>query len=354
MELAIETSFDLLTSEIKEFLRLTRHIKPQNNVNPMLFYIKLENKVLTKTSLLNFCQYTMSVDTHYSALLEENVLSSFLGLVSDKSFKVTIREKDIVLSTVSEGKTLKMKFPKQNAAKYPAPTLDDSGREYQIDTKVLTAIKYAKHSINKFMEFTPYNYIHLIGHYVFASDALVTFSYKSDMELPSIVLGYEAACLLEQFETISHRSGENYDFFSRDNVVYGFAKPTITTPPVFKKIVECLSREVFCKVKREDIVNFCEAVIATTSGFPDCYMEKAIQFRSIDKDLHNDSDMSFKAEGNYQLKRMYFSPKLFVNFLKSVPYESICLSPFVQEGFYFCWTEEDMGFVALLPGQKEK
>ena len=102
----------LKVNEIKKFKSVAGALR-QNNILPILSYLKFEDRIITKSNKESFV--TMEADFEGSVLIDEKILMSFIEYVSGSEIDVNVSGNSVVLSCGKE----KYKSPTDDVINFP-------------------------------------------------------------------------------------------------------------------------------------------------------------------------------------------------------------------------------------------
>src|SRR5690606_12927667 len=125
----------LKTKQLKQFNSIAGSMR-QNNILPVLSYLKFEDGKITKNNLESFV--TMDADFEGSMLIDEKILMSFVEATNAEEINVDSDGKRV---TLSHGKE-KFNSPTEDVNNFPK-SAEPEGDEIEVPQDVLRAVKIA-------------------------------------------------------------------------------------------------------------------------------------------------------------------------------------------------------------------
>lgn len=301
----------LQTKQLKKFKQLSTGMK-QNNILPILSYLKFDNGTVTKNNMESFI--VMDIECEGALLIDERLLMSMVDSTGSDTITATLKGDSVILS---DGKTKKVS-PTSPVLEFPVNASADA--EYiDLLTPVLYAVKVAS-SFTSENPAVPYTEHVFIGKgNVAASNNFTAYIEKVATGLPEIVLTREAAFMAGRFETLQFSQSESYHFFKADNFVIGFGKKETKFLDMsqFLTAIEC-----GVQIGKSEIIKFCQMVLSDAQGRAiNGSFEKGIMVASDDAyGYANETPLSV------ELPDFTFNPTYMLQLLKSVPDEVVTIT----------------------------
>ena len=184
-------SMKLLTKQLKTFNSIAGGMK-QNNVLPILSYLKFEDGYITKNNLESFV--TMEADFKGKCLIDEKILMSIVNVTKEEYIDVAIKAKSVILSYGNKKDT----SPTDDISNFPAINEID-GKEINISNEVINAVKIAS-NFTYDRDDAPYASCIFLGNgIVGATSGYIGYTQKNTENLPEIVLEKNAASAIKNF-----------------------------------------------------------------------------------------------------------------------------------------------------------
>ncbi len=328
----------LQTAQIKAFRNASASIK-QNNILPILSYLKFDNGFITKNNLESFI--TMPADFEGSFLVDEKRLYGFVDNITSPEFEVTIKDGKIILT---DGK-FKQNSPTDEVSLFPVNITPD-GDETIIEPSDMWAIKYAT-SFTQEDEVNPYMKCVFIGNGIIAAtNSFIAYTEKTKLA-NTIILQKETAIAISKYESVIFSENESYQFFTCNDIKYGFVKKD--TKFLDMKVFSVLPDVAGMTLNKEVIINFCSMCIASTPA--GATLEANIEGGCLvmlypDHNIDISTPLDLPIEST--LPDFRFQPFLMSKMLKAVPDSELTF--YRGKDKYFINGES--GFVALIMEMK--
>lgn len=347
--------------ELQAFLSRAKAVKT-NTIIPILSSIFFDGTYLVKTNNETFYRAFVSAGADAEpVLLDEQKLSSFLSpsnIGGAETVTVTVKEKTVVLSLPGGGKPLS--FAKMDHKTFPSfPQHTDETAV--LEGAVLRTLYAARNLVSTQTEvLNNFCFIHLTEEGIYASNYNSFFHYATMPNVGAVLLSREAAGVVGNFEEMLYSRAGNYDFFTTDREAFAFIKPEQTTPlEQFKKVLEGTTQREWMEFQKADFVAFCELVTqvcpslqsSNPTTMPDCSLsvkDKKMILTLKDDVYSVDVTHEYDIRGKYEPEAFQFNPKLFLSYLKALPYDSIRFSPYNRKWSTSVWTVEDEAFSGIL------
>lgn len=249
----------LSVKELKTFKQKAASIKT-NGILPITNYLKFENNTVTKNALNSFV--TQKIKCSESCLIDEKILMQFVDKCDSDEITVKIEDKRITLSD----KHTKIVSPTENVNLFPfAHDLSQLTFDLILEEQ-LDAIKTANSfTFNGSSQITNplLECIHVGKNSITASDMHILYVYKTEEEMPEMVLDRMTAGALLRMNAISFAQNEKYNYFQSNDATFGFIKTdqawgdmtrNSIIPPNSPKII----------IDREPIVKFNELCMSSS------------------------------------------------------------------------------------------
>lgn len=244
-------------SELKSFKANASFIK-QNNIIPVLSYLKLENGCITKNNLNSFLIQKVGKFKE-SILVEEKILMAFVDNASADEIEISVSGKRIL---ITDGFT-KDYSPTDDIINFPT---NENGvfDKVEISTQVLSSIKTASTFILSEETMPNKSNIFVGKKSVAGSNGFIAYVKSFDHDLPQMVLSKDVCTAISKFGTINFYESERYHFFEKDNCKFGFIKPTY---PFFDLTVFGIfdNEAPHFEVNKFDLIKFNDLAISSPS-----------------------------------------------------------------------------------------
>lgn len=327
----------LLTKQLKVFRAASSSIK-QNNIIPVLSFLKFNNGTITKNNSQAFV--IMDADFEGSCLIDERRLYGFLDKVTADTIEVKIKGESIVLTSAGIPSAT---YPTDDIGLFPDV---ESGDATPIDfpSAVMYAIKVAS-------LFTIENESNAFTECVFIGNGIVSASnnFSAYVEnvakgMPEIILHRDTCAAITKFEKLSFSQSETYQFFSLPGFKYGFSKKEtkfIDMSPYMKN----LPSGDRLQIDKDEIINFCD--ICVSSMPPGRILNARIEPGRL---IMEDGAHSVNVEHPLavELPDFGFNPSVMGKMLKSLPDQEVC---FIKGPNKYYITGVS-GFIALIMEMK--
>jgi hypothetical protein len=319
------------TRQLKQFNSIAGSMR-QNNILPILSYIKFEDGKITKNNLESFV--TMEADFEGSVLIDEKILMSFVESIDAEEIDVTVNGTKV---TLSHGKE-KFNSPTDNIIDFPKSAESD-GEEIEIPQDVLRAIKIASNFTME-RENLPFTSCVFIGDGVVAANTgFVAFAQKVEGAYPNIILEKSAATVIRNFNTVSFSQNDSYQFFTNNVFTFGFIKKD-TKYIDMKKYLTLPPKEGVVEMNKTDLQNFCDICSSSSAGRVVIAKIEGGKAIMVDVDYGNDYEKPLPS----LLPDFSFNPAYMGKLLKSLPDTELS---FVKDGDKYFITGGS-GFVSLI------
>lgn len=253
------------TSELKRFLPHSKNIRSRG-ILPILSFVKIECKdnraTITKTNLHSFVIFEIEAEFKQdeTVLIEENVLEACANFSAGEYITITKKENAV---TLDDGfKKLKSQY--EDEKHFPSTNID-SEQENSFDEEVISALSLAKNHVlsssNSVREWKCFVHSVKIGKksFIVGISGAISYFRSFKQALPEFSLDPETVSIIGRFPDVNYMSGEKYDYFRWNGIVYGFIKAE-TGRPQLEKVFEQFTSEDSIILPRRDLVNFCEMV----------------------------------------------------------------------------------------------
>lgn len=320
----------LQTAQLKQFKAAASAIK-QNNILPILSYLKFDNGKIIKNNLESFL--IMDADFTGTMLIDEKVLMNFVEFTSATEITCTIEGSQVL---ITDGKA-KVKSPTDDVVNFPANTSTDN-EPIELQAEILYAIKVAG---NFTMEdqTMPFKEFVFVGKcMVAASNGFTFYGQKVPVPFGEIVIGKDAVTAITKFESVLFSENETYQFYQNSGYKFGFIKKDLKFLDMsqFMSIPETES----VTVSKSEIIKFCDICISNTPG-------RVVIAKAVDNVLSMiDAAYSLNIEIpiTATLDTFGFNPHYMSRMLKSLPDEQL---QFTRASNKYFITGES-GFVSLI------
>lgn len=303
------------TAELKKFKSNSSFIK-KNGILPILDYLKFKDGVITKTNLHSFIEQKATFKGEF--LVPEMNLFNFLSRSTEGFIDVYVKDG---MCIISDGKLPVVKVPTEDIVNFPStPTPDEE--QFELNNDVMCAINIA----STFIDYSdaPDARCHVfVGSGCVAGIGFIT-GYREifTMELPKIVLLKEFAQTIGKFNEAKYQQNERYDFFTVDDSLYGFIKPTYPFFDGLKKVGELKEEWDKFYIDKNEIINFTETCTSQTTSkglVASITMKKdKVNMVMIDPDFNTTVNHSAEAKGVFN-EEFNFNPAAMSLLLKTIP-----------------------------------
>jgi hypothetical protein len=318
------------TRQLKQFNSIAGSMR-QNNILPILSYIKFEDGKITKNNLESFV--TMEADFEGSVLIDEKILMSFVESIDAEEIDVTVNGTKVTLSVGKE----KDNSPTEAVGNFPVNPAPD-GEEIEISQEVLKAVKIAS-NFTADNENIPFTSCVFIGKgLVAATTRFIAYTEIVDEALPEIIIEKSALAVIKNFNNASFSQNESYQFFNNHNFTFGFIKKD--TKFVDMKMFSKMPEGNIVKMDKTILVKFCDMVNSRCVGRVVIANINADKVSMIDVDYGNEAEKQLPAP----LPDFSFNPLFMGKLLKSLPDTEL---DFTKEGKRIFITGKS-GFVSLI------
>ena len=321
----------LLTKQLKQFNSIAGSMR-QNNILPILSYLKFEDGKITKNNLESFV--TMEADFEGAALIDEKVLMSIVDLTDADEIEVLPNGTKVTLC--HGGK--KFNSHTDDIKNFPENILID-GEEIEITQDVIADLKVISNFTME-RENLPFTSCVFLGNGVMAANTgFIAAVKKTEIDYPEIILEKNATSLIKSFNSIFFSQNNTYQFFTNGSFKFGFIKKE-TKYLNMSKFFEMIPKEGALKMDKYPLQQFCDicnsvcvgrVVLAEISG------SKAIM---KDPDQENDQEIPLPVELPY----FSFNPTYMSKLLKSLPDDDLT---FIKDERRYFVTGES-GFISLI------
>lgn len=244
-------------SELKSFKANASFIK-QNNIIPVLSYLKLSDGCITKNNLNSFLIQKVGKFKE-SILVDEKILMAFVDNASTDEIEISVSGKRIL---ITDGFT-KDYSPTDDIINFPT---NESGEfeKTKISVDVLASIKIASTFILSEETMPNKSNIFVGKKSVAGSNGFIAYVKTFDIDLPQMVLSKDTCTVISKFGSIDFYESESYHFFENDKCKFGFIKPTypffdLTVFGVFNK------EAPHFEVNKFDLIRFNDLAISSPS-----------------------------------------------------------------------------------------
>lgn len=244
-------------SELKSFKANASFIK-QNNIIPVLAYLKFENGCVIKNNLNSFLIQKIGKFKE-SILVDEKILMAFVDNASSDEIEISVSGKRIL---ITDGFT-KDYSPTDDIINFPT---NENGvfDKVQISAEVLASIKTASTFILSEETMPNKSNIFVGKKSVAGSNGFIAYVKTFDTDLTQMVLSKDTCTAISKFGSIDFYESENYHFFENDKCKFGFIKPTY---PFFDLTVfgKYDNEAPHFEVNKFDLIKFNDLAISSPS-----------------------------------------------------------------------------------------
>lgn len=327
-------------SDLRSFKANSGFIK-QNNIIPVLSYLKFENGSVTKNNLNSFIIQSVG-NSNESFLVDEKILMNFIDCTSESEIEIKLKDKRI---HISDGNT-KVTSPTDDLVNFPTNENEELEKT-ELDAEVLSAIKIASNFIMAEEGDMPVKaYVFVGGSLVAGSNGFIVYLEKFDKALPNFLLSKEIASSLGKYSSVSFSQSGNYYFLETDKIKLGFIKPNqgfVDFSPFsnFNKNVPSFV------INKNEFIRFNDMAVSSTpiKGVPATFSVEKKKMKLDYNDTNYEINISkeIPAEGTME-GSFTFLPNNLNPLLKSVPDEILTFYQ-AKDRYY---VTGDSGFVSFV------
>lgn len=319
----------LQTNQLKQFKAAASAIK-QNNILPVLSYLKFDNGTITKNNLESFI--IMDADVEGSMLIDEKVLMNFVDFTSSQEINCTVIDNQVL---ITDGKA-KVKSPTELVEHFPVSNETDN-EPVNMAAEVLYAIKTASAFTTEDFTMPVKEFVHVGINTVAATNNFIFYGTNVGA-VPEITIGKDAAATITKFESVLFSENDTYQFYEAGIFKYGFVK----------KDVKFLDMSQWLKlpeggrvpVVKSEIIKFCDICISNTPGRIVTAKSDGTMLSMVDAAYNINIEIPISST----LDTFGFNPHYMAKMLRSLPDESL---QFLRATNKYFITGES-GFVALI------
>lgn len=207
-------------SELRAFKSNAGFLK-QNNLLPILSYLKFDKGTITKNNLSSFILQKIT-DFKESFLVDEKILMNFIDNTSASEIEILLKDKRIL---ISDGMT-KVYSPTDDIKIFPS-TDEDEYEKVELAEEVIAAIKIASHFILPEEGDMPVKaYVFVGGSLVAGSNGFIVYVEKFKDQLPNFLISKEVSACIGKFTSVDFSQSDKYYFLENKVLKFGFIKPT--------------------------------------------------------------------------------------------------------------------------------
>ena len=329
----------LTTSELKAFAQATMHIKP-NGIMPILDYILWDGSTLTKTNLSSYAKYTISSNIDKPVLLEERVLYALVNNTQEEEIEVIITDKEITYKTPKR----KVSHMISDTVDYPKFPDNDITEGVTLNTDVLKSLGIAANFADD--KTTNFQYVYSTSNDIFATDNFTMYFKQFDCKIPELTLSKEACKIVSSLDAAIHTCNANIDFFTTDNIVYGFVQNHVKRATYYNA-VSGIDKSGGYLIPLSAIKSFCNGVKALSKNAENvCTIEgNGIEIL-----------LSYNNSGEGKIDTMNLPIAVMFNPFKfeaskmldaiNLPYQNIYFNPFQDKAIIH--TDEDSNYMGFI------
>lgn len=300
-------------SELKSFKANASFIK-QNNIIPVLAYLKFEDGCITKNNLHSFLIQQVGKFTE-KILVDEKILMAFVDNASADEIEISVSGKRIL---ITDGFT-KDYSPTDDIINFPTNE-SEVFKKTKISVDVLAAIKTASTFILSDEAMPNKSNIFVGKKAVAGSNGFIAYVKTFDQELPKMVLSKDTCTAISKFGSIDFYESENYHFFENDKCKFGFIKPTY---PFFDLTVfgKFDTEAPHFEVNKYDLIRFNDLAISSPSKKVVAtfkVISEVMKLEMKDADYERDVQKDISATGE-DVSSFAYMPVNLNQLLKNVP-----------------------------------
>lgn len=325
----------LSLKSLRAFKSKSAFIKP-NGLIPVLSYIKFDIGTITKNNLQAFLVADMPGAE--PMLVEELALWKAVDNATGETIEITQSG-----NTISIGKakhqTIADAYPSNATPDGPAIPIDHLLPDIAICAALVSTEE---------ME-TQFNFVHIGGRIVAATDKIVAYYNEHPDEVPTMMLRKEVAFEVAKLKDVKFSENDSYHFFTTYGYLYGFSKPEsklLKLDEYFKLPVGAPS----LALDKHDLISFNNYVIGYTPAalfWADVVVEGdalSLSFNDSEWNKSYSADVPAVVTGEHAPWRG--NAVLMNRLLKVLPDDAITLYR-LKEQYYI---SGESGFVALIQG----
>lgn len=322
----------LLTKQLKTFNSIAGGMK-QNNVLPILSYLKFDDGYITKNNLESFV--TMEADFKGKCLIDEKILMSVVNSTSEDVIEISVKDKSVIISYGAK----KTVSPTDDMINFPAND-EAKCKEIELSPEIIKAVKIASNFTVE-RENVPFTSCVFIGNgIVAASTGFVAYAEKASKKLPEIVVERNAAAAIKNFESVSYSENDSYRFYTNHIFKFGFIKTDVKFYDMRPFSVLPKDVEEKNSINKKELLEFCDICVSSSGGRPISANLKGKMLTMVDADYGINHEHPISVE----LPEFNFNPSIMSKMLKSLPNEEIIL---IRSKDRYYVTGES-GYVALI------
>ena len=277
------TKINLIKSEIEKFIKLSLYVGITNeNVSyfPYSEFVLLEiNKGFGKFTLTSGGCFIIYNFLYSDSKVSHCLLFPYLDLknyISSKKHEnivITDFQNEIVISDGRDVFTyekvyedLDKKELKYKFENYPKIPNYKNLEVKRFDKQFLDCITISKKFIkpeNKDRLIPALNHTLIKDNNIIASDAHISFHYKTNNENPFMFFSKVEMDLFDNFDYIDYCCNEGWNIIKHKTIIYGKRLEEGVQPVLFdqlKHYISILDKSSFFKIKKEDLLGYCEYI----------------------------------------------------------------------------------------------
>jgi hypothetical protein len=326
------------TAELKRFKSNSSFIR-QNNILPILGYLKFHEGEVTKTNMHSFI--TEQLDFKGSLLVDEMILYSFLNGTSSPTIDISVKDNRVVISDSNT----KVFCHYEDIQNFPAVS-EASEETFEMTNEMMCAIKNASNFVDQ-MELPDMRaHVFIGGNIIAGCNGFIGYSEIFKEQFPRIVLSKEIATTVGRFNAATFSQNDSYVFFNTRTSRYGFIKPTYPFLDLTRISVIDKTLTSFV-VEKEEVISFTEMCTSSTKtkGLVATFTisKGKLNMSMIDGDFSVDVSKTIPVDGEMS-EDFSFNPALMSTVLKNIPDSEITV---YQDDKSLLMTGET-GFVAMI------
>lgn len=324
-------------SDLLSFKKNASFIKSFGIV-PIYDYVLFDSGKMIKSNQREFV--IQEADFTGTFLIESRGFFSFLDYAKGNEIFFRVDDNKITISDFDTEVTLQSEDPKN----FKIPDIE-SKEKIKLDAEVIdaiyTATKYTQDEENGTIK----PFVFIGNKSVSASDAFVCYHYKTDKELPKIIINRHGAEKIGSLTDVNYVADDRYHIFESNNVIFGFIKSEV----VFQDMSVFFSKErgESFYVNRKDFIAFNDACVSISPSkevYPTFTIKNgALNLLMNDVDYNIDIKKSISCGGTMNGRFGYIAAQM-GKLLKTATDEVLTFTQ--SKGLYYITGES--GFNALI------
>ncbi len=318
---------------INAFLQAESQIKA-NELYPILEYAKIESFAdgkctIIRTSMNAWLSFKTKVTGDAETyLLDDRILKGFAAQLPEGA-EIQIYAKAEKLYLKSGKQIVSHQFMDvSNFPNFPDKTI--KGSPVKISASAIRSIKTAMAYTKQTQHETAFSFSALSkGGEIFGSNGNFIYLKKFETEFPDVLIGQEAAAILDSEKDYTYMENDNYFFFISDATNYGFVKTEMNRIN-YGPITNSGKKDSFFTIKAEDITKFCSLCLAAAKELAPFATLKGKNLSYVNEAYNINVSSDIEIGGNIPAIDFNFSTALIKKVVSVLPYKSLNFSFIVK------------------------